>query len=316
MSQKLRLKMEFKQIYVPISQLATYINENPYGTLSNILIGLWMKIDFDSYTKKLIELEEKIGHSFRGFTEWEQMLEIGDTFGLDLGNRVKDSMKAESRRDLNKNKMAILRDINLIKVSDPDLIEKKEKLASLVTSFINRGYGSHHENSAIDMYNTKTGSKIIDQQKKVVKKIITSQVPRVEWNLIGKIDGMVIQSNGEKILVEIKNRTKRLFGVLKDYEKVQIQSYLKLTGVTQGHLVESLQTNNSNEPYARKREIKIIPVTFDPDYWNQTKNKLAGFVSFFSDFLKNDQLQELAMNNCNKDGELLLKNLLNTYFRL
>jgi len=310
--------MEAKQIYVPISQLATYINENPYGTLSQVLVGLWMKIDFEGYSKKLIELENQTGQSFKALTEWEQMLELGNRFGLDLRDRVKNSMKAECRSDLKRNQRAILRDVNLIKVNTPDMIEKREKLASLVTSFTNRGYGTHHENSAIDMYSSQTGFKITDQQRKVVKKVVTSQFPPVEWNLIGKIDGMATQPNGEEILVEIKNRTQRLFGVLKDYEKVQIQSYLKLTGLNQGHLVESLKINNSSStktPYERERKIKIIPVTFEPAYWTETKRKLAGFVSFFGDFLKNDQLQEMVMHGCNKDGEGLLKNILDTYLK-
>lgn len=315
MSRKPRRKMEVKKIFIPISQLATYINENPYGNLSQILSGLWMKVDFNSYSQKLVQLEQKTGRCFKALTEWELMMELCDFFGLDLKERIKDSMKnSESRGDLKRNQRALIRDVNQISVQTAEDQEKKTKLCSLITSFTNRGYGTQHEDSAVDLYSKQTGAVVSDQQKKVVKKIVTSQSPPVEWNLIGKIDGLATFKDGSQKIVEIKNRTTRLFGVLKGYEKPQIQSYLKLTGHNEGHLVESLNIDKAKTPYGRQREIKIIPVTYEPEYWNFLKTRMAGFVNFFGDFLKNDQLQDLVLMGPNQQGEELLKGLLGTYF--
>jgi hypothetical protein len=313
MSQKIRRKMESQQVFIPISQLATYINLNPYGNLSDILTGLWMKIDLNGYSKKLLELEQKTGQSFKALSEWETMIELCNHFGLDLKDQIKESMKSECNADLKSSQRALLNQVNNIPVQNNNDAPRKEKLSSLITSFTNRGYGTNHENSAIDLYQDQTGYKVTDQQKKVTKKLITSQHPPVEWHLTGKLDGLAIENNGEQIIVEIKNRTTKLFGHLKDYEKPQIQSYLKLMGLTHGHLVESLQVDKGKSPYARKREIKIIPVKYEPEYWNQLKNRFAGFVNFFGNFIQNDQLQELVLCGPDQHGEQLLKNILETH---
>ena len=313
MSQKLKHKIEMQQIYIPISQLATHINLNPYGNLSQILVGLWVKIDFNGYSKKLLELEQKTGTSFKALSEWEMMMALCDHFELNLKDQIKDSMKSECNTDLKKNQKTLLHQIEQIQVQTNEDKFKQEKLSSLITSFTNRGYGNHHESSAIDLYEEQTGYKVTDQQKKVTKKIITSQYPHVEWYLVGKLDGLAIENSGEQIVVEIKNRTTRLFGHLKEYEKPQIQSYLKLMGLKHGHLVESLQVDKT-KPYARKREIKIIPVEYEEKYWDNIKQRLSGFVSFFIDFIKNEQLQELVLCNPDQNAEQLLKNILETYF--
>lgn len=313
MSQKLKHKMEMQQVFIPISQLATYINLNPYGNLSMILTGLWLKVDLNGYSQKLLELEQKTGRSFKALSEWEMMMDLCNYFGLDLKDQIKTSMKSGSNMDLKKNQKHLLQQVSQISLRNMEDNQKKEKLTGLITSFTNRGYGTNHESSAIDLYEEQTGYKVYDQQKKITKKIITSQCPLVEWHLVGKLDGLAIENSGEKIVVEIKNRTTRLFGHLKDYEKPQIQSYLKLMGLKNGHLVESLQVENKFHPYARKRTIKIIPVEYEPEYWENIKIRLGAFVAFFADFLKNDQLQELVLCDPDQNAEQLLKNILDTY---
>ena len=47
------------------------------------------------------------------------------------------------------------------------------------------------------------------------------------WSLGGRIDGI----NEEKTLIEIKNRVRRLFYKLRDYEKVQVFAYMYILGV-------------------------------------------------------------------------------------
>jgi hypothetical protein len=168
---------------------------------------------------------------------------------------------------------------------------KKRILNKLVSNATNRGYGCYHENSAINIYAQMTNSKITDQQKTIIALIKKTEITKgktVEWHLKGKIDGL---SNTETlkspILIEIKNRTKILFGHLKDYEKPQIQAYLKLTGLPIGHLVEHLKTNDNST--------NIIEVPFEEDYWKMMKNRLNKFINFFIDFLKDEKLQDLIL---------------------
>ena len=131
-----------------------------------------------------------------------------------------------------------------------------------------------------------TGMVISQQQKTLFYKIKNpkkNSVVEVEWYLKGKIDGLAKSSESEEILVEIKNRTRALFGVLKDYEKPQIQCYLKMMNLQHGHLVEHLANYNSNSN--EKVSTNIIDVYFEEEYWKMIKNKMNVFLKFFDFFL-------------------------------
>ena len=213
--------------------------------------------------------------------------------------------------------------------------------------------------SAIDIYINLTNSIISDQQKVLIaklksntytiksiqtkkdKKDKTVKTVNVEWYLKGKIDALATTESGENILVEIKNRTRSLFGHLKDYEKPQIQTYLKLMGLKKGHLVEHLKTKTQNdinismdinldmnlESDENKIKIKeletillkntnIIEVPFEPEYWKMLKTRFIKFIDFFTYFMENSNLQEMLLIKSQYDEEYdtHLRNILETYF--
>lgn len=60
--------------------------------------------------------------------------------------------------------------------------------------------------------------------------------------ICGKIDRIEERPDGSRILVEIKNRTNRLFRRVVEYEFIQIQVYLQMLGLVHARLVE--QYNN------------------------------------------------------------------------
>ena len=74
---------------------------------------------------------------------------------------------------------------------------------------------------------------------------------RFEWVLTGRLDGLT--EDGE--VVEIKNRTKGLFGRIRDYEAVQLQAYIHMTGAQLGHLLELHRLTDGRMDY----DIKTLP---------------------------------------------------------
>ena len=46
------------------------------------------------------------------------------------------------------------------------------------------------------------------------------------WSIGGKVDGIAFEEDNSKRILEIKNRVNRLFYNLRDYEKIQIYSYM------------------------------------------------------------------------------------------
>jgi predicted ribosome quality control (RQC) complex YloA/Tae2 family protein len=177
----------------------------------------------------------------------------------------------------------------------------------LVNNITNCGYGQYNEDTAINIYSNMTNTIITDQQKKIIAHVKTIQIKNktIEWNLIGKIDGIATNTNGQQILIEIKNRVNTLFNHLKDYEKPQIQAYMKLTGFKQAHLVEHI-TNDTG----------IISVEYDSKYWKHVKDRLHKFLDFFTDFVNDEKMQELLLldGQYNDIIDLHFRKLLESYF--
>jgi hypothetical protein len=210
------------------------------------------------------------------------------------------------------NQTAIYRDIdhamlNNNHLSQTEIDDKKKVLSKLVNNITNCGYGQYNENSAINIYSSMTNTTISDQQKKIIAIIKTTEINKkpIEWNLIGKIDGIATNKNGEQILIEIKNRVNTLFKHIKDYEKPQIQAYMKLTGFKHAHMVEHIGN-----------ETGIIMVEYDSKYWKFIKERLNRFIDFFVDFTCNQQLHELILLNgqYNDIVDLHFRKLLDGYF--
>ena len=116
---------------------------------------------------------------------------------------------------------------------------KKEKMKKKVetdmnhmknmgTRQTNTEFGTRHEDSVSDMYHEKTGVKI---QKDNARKTLEFMPG---FQIVGRFDGF----NEEGTLIEIKNRMKRLFGKVPEYENVQVQVYMKMAGVNHAQLVE------------------------------------------------------------------------------
>ena len=180
------------QIYLSISQIAIITGYSPYGSLIEMVLNLWSKVDKNSYNKKLLDLETKFSKSFKSLSEWDKLSLISQELGLnDLKYKISNVMKNNSQNNLLLDQESL---INQIKestnkeLSKDQLESKKQILCKLVNSFTNRGFGSHNEKSAISIYKQITNSDIIEQQNIVLARL---QKPsdknlNTEWFIKGK----------------------------------------------------------------------------------------------------------------------------------
>jgi len=81
-------------------------------------------------------------------------------------------------------------------------------------------------------------------------------------NIRGKVDGICADG-----IIEIKNRTKYLFMELRGYERVQLETYMFLSGLKKCTLVEYYNEESNQIEYGQ-----------DDEYWEQCKSKIIGFV--------------------------------------
>lgn len=79
----------------------------------------------------------------------------------------------------------------------------------------------------------------------------------IHFSLVGRVDRLDIDKDGNTTLIEIKNRTKKLFGTMKEYEHIQVQSYLHLLDLENAKLIEQY-----------KEDMNIFPITRDKNLWD------------------------------------------------
>jgi hypothetical protein len=90
-------------------------------------------------------------------------------------------------------------------------------------------------------------------------------IANTRYEIVGRIDRYYVDEHDQKVLVEIKNRTKGLFRKVRDYENTQVQVYLAMTGMTRAQLIE--QFNDERRSY---------DIAMD-DEWDETVAALAEF---------------------------------------
>ncbi len=94
------------QIYLSISQIAILIGVSQYGSLSDIILNLWTKVDNDGYLKMLRKIEKKYNMSLKTLSEWERLNILASDLGLpEIVEKTQKSMKNQTHTDYRMNNL-------------------------------------------------------------------------------------------------------------------------------------------------------------------------------------------------------------------
>ena len=115
----------------------------------------------------------------------------------------------------------------------------KDEITRAADKRIFTQYGKNTENSSIVGFEKHYNKTVIPDLKRYELDIGTFD--NVPFKLVGYIDGYIEGPNNSKFLFEIKNRKNKLFHRVRDYENVQVQLYMKLTGMNRAYLVEHFE---------------------------------------------------------------------------
>jgi hypothetical protein len=108
----------------------------------------------------------------------------------------------------------------------------------------------------------------------------------------GKIDAI---TEDRTIVIEIKNRIRRLFYRIPFYEIIQLQTYLHLLDVSRGAVVECLTTPGDTL-------INVVPVRRDKDLWNEVLvPKMQAFTRVFLHLLETPTFQDEFLGSSKKN---------------
>lgn len=293
------------RIYIYASEIACIINKNPYDVLSgfNRIVNKYFKVDIDSLQKDLNTNQTTI----------EQEI-------IKIDQEPKTKVSIEKKNNLIKQKANVSHQINNLEqcsTTDQQKVDKiipdyipdmtktpasqktelrkviKEKCPEkkvdekLIENFINKGYGTKTEDSAIDMFEKKFGVTLDKSQKWYEYKLKTTN--NFDYYIGGKMDG-IYKSKSQTYIVEIKNRMRGFFTYLKEYEKCQVYIYMILTDITNVKLVERYNNN-----------IKTTNITLEESYKAEILNALDIFIKNLDLFLQSNLINEyLLMNDAKK----------------
>ena len=130
-----------------------------------------------------------------------------------------------------------------------------EEVGREISRLANTRYGVANEEDGIAQYEACRGVHVVRTNKLYTLPILTADEPSPMYTamLCGRVDGLI----GDDTVVEMKHRVNRLFRRIPEYEDVQMQCYLQLTGRDKGVLVERYGSS-----------IHSMPVRRDDVFWN------------------------------------------------
>jgi hypothetical protein len=232
-----------KRVVLKASDVAAIIGRHQYKSREEVFNDYWNKYSPDTFTGKTKKAKalEAIGASERA----QQILESA------LAYEAKDSKEAAQTFEKAKAQ------VNL----DPKLsIEQKAEVIEHLRSKVYTAHGTRSEDKTSDKVAKETGVRLVRDDNFYNLEVCT--LGHTKFVICGKIDRIEEKDDGSRVLVEIKNRTNRLFRRVVEYEFIQVQVYLQMLGLVHARLVEQYNNQVLTHNVDRDEEMwknEIIP---------------------------------------------------------
>lgn len=252
------------------SQIAACIGYNKHKTPAESLESMWERMYPESYKAALC----RTGMT----TEADRIDSIASENTL-VAKMIQDSLLPCS--DSAEVSMKYDATSKLIKGLDVDQ-DDQELIDAAIKRNLYTNYGTASEHHALVQIRE---SLLIDAYPDdMFYQLPIAEVNGIQLCIGGKIDAI---TKDRSMVVEIKNRIRRLFHKIPFYEIVQVQCYLQLLNVSKGIVVECL---HAQEPTA---EFNVIPVARDTTLWNTTiVPKMKEYIKMFDALLTHVPFQD------------------------
>jgi hypothetical protein len=139
-------------------------------------------------------------------------------------------------------------------------VEQKAEVIEHIRSKVYTIHGTRTEDRTADKVTKDTGARLVRDDAFYNLDVCT--LGQTKFVICGKIDRIEEKEDGSRVLVEIKNRTNRLFRRVVDYENIQIQVYLQMLGLVHARLVEQYNNQVLSHDLTRDDELwtnEILP---------------------------------------------------------
>lgn len=226
------------RVVIKASEVAAICGLNRYKPRSEVFDETWKKYSPETFTgrTKNDRAEAALGASDEARKVLRSAVNI----------KAKDSTEVQ----------AIFEDAKAKVNLDPKLsVEQKAEVIEHLRSKVYTSHGTRTEDKTSAKVEADTGAKLI--RDNAFYNIDVCTLGDVSFVVTGRIDRIEEQPDGSRVLVEIKNRTNRLFKSVVEYEMVQVQVYLQMLGLVHARLIE--QYNN---------QVLSHSIDRDEEFWN------------------------------------------------
>lgn len=231
------------RVVLKASEVAAILGKNPYKPRQEVFDELWKKYSPGTF----------LGKTKRD--KAEEALSVSETAQNVLKSAL--SVKAVNSEHVQKVFSEAKEAINSdSKLSDTQKAEVIEHLRSKVYTT----HGTRSEDKTSDKMEVEQNVRLVKDNSFYNYEVIT--LGDVKFVVTGKIDRIEEREDGSRILVEIKNRTNRLFRRVVEYEFIQVQVYLQMLGLIHARLVEQYNNQVLSHDITRDEELwinEIVP---------------------------------------------------------
>ena len=236
------------------SNLAAFIGRNHYLPASRIFNQLYERY-FPDQLKKMGLIEKVVSANVR---DKQVIIEISKK--LDGNTDLKEKLDKICRANLSSKKMKTDKDglVGVIMEDKTLTKDEKETLKTAMDGYTSKKFGTIREGNALDIYKkAHKGEKVITGLDSKSKRLFDEG--GVEMWVISKVDAM----NDDGVIIEIKNRMYKLFNEIREYEWLQVQTYLDVYDLERAVLVEYLNDGGGDED-----NMKVNKIERDRKFWN------------------------------------------------
>ena len=231
-----------KTIYLRASDVAAMMSLNPWKSKEELVDEYWKTYSPSTFSKETNE--QKLQKILKEASEESRMAFRQATSIL----RPKDANQLQT----------VLQATSTAIAADPKLsLAAKELVLKEAKSLASKGLGTRNEERTA----VKTAHKTKTENYRDENMYSTTlcQIDHVDYVLRGIIDRFeVCEETGARTILEIKNRTRKIYKMIPVYEYIQVQTYCQLLDLEHAKLVQQYQD-----------EIKVHPITRNHSLWNE-----------------------------------------------
>lgn len=258
-----------KHIYIFASQVAACVGRNPYKSRGDAFMEVLQRVD----PVKCTQVAQQ-----DNYVDDKAALETAVQDPQTVQQVLSHAAAATNHAQVEGIVKQCIRTIEDSGVSLAALPDKQAaQVQRAVRSAVQTSVGVHEEAPVFDRVNKKRqdNREPVFAKDHTLHKICMGECNGRKWFVCGRVDGLARSAGLPVQVLEIKNRMRRLFGRVVEYEKIQATCYMAMLDARSALIVE-----------AHGHDMLEHEVAFDEAYWNDVlKPELAAFVQDLADVL-------------------------------